>query len=370
MCFSLHDSPRLRPNRGPKALSLLTVLTDPLGLLEKRPMIEQPTKTMRKLTFNKAPATFCAGLCLAGSTLSAMAQLTPEQAEVARTFFGNRAELALILAGSDSIGGGNFTVEPSRGDDLDFGLSKFGGSGAIGDPRPITDTGMTWQPYVKGVLGYMSGDNRITFGTLNGNAIDESVFAVQFGGGAVLNINDRLSITPSIGVIYGHYESDFDDNNPAGAAAKRFLDVTLDSIGSTPGLAVAYKIPAGSITVNLVSAYTMYATSDMSDEDESHGIKANGTTHVWENKVDVDVPLDWEVWNSKLHTGGFISHTALFGDITDTSNVDNFFTIHPRLVADVWGKMWKVSTIGLGASYYYGDNLTGWDFGIDVNFRF
>lgn len=329
-------------------------------------------KTIRKLNLNQSatPATLCASLCLAGGALSAMAQLTPEQAEIARTFFANRAEMALILSGSDTIGGGNFTVEPERGDDLEFSLSKFGGNGTIGDPRALGNSGVTWSPFVKGVVGYASGDNRITFGTLNGNALEESTLALQLGGGVQFNINDRLSITPSIGAIYGHYESDFDDNNAAGTAAKRFLDLTLDSLGTASGLSVAYKIPVSSVTLTLVSTYTLYATSDISNDDDSHGVKANGTTHVWENKVDVDVPLNWELWNSRLHTGGFISHTALFGDMADDANVDNFFTIHPRLLADVWGKMWKVSTIGLGASYYLGDNLTGWDIGIDVNFKF
>ena len=329
-------------------------------------------KTKRKLTLHRAaaPTSICAGLCLAGGTLSSMAQLTPEQAEVARTFFANRAEMALILAGSDSIGSGNFTVTPSRGDDLDFSLSKFGGSGTIGDPRPIGNSGVSWSPYVKGVFGYASGDNRITFGALDGNALEESTLALSLGGGAVFDIGN-FSITPSIAAIYGHYETEFDDNNAAGVAAKPVLDkIKLDSIGTASGLSLGYKIPAGDIMVNLLSSYTLYATSDMSDDGDSRGIKANGTTHVWENKVDVDVPLNWELWNSRMHTGGFISHTALFGDMADDANVDNFFTIHPRLVADVWGKMWKVSRIGLGASYYVGDNLTGWDFGIDVNFRF
>ena len=327
---------------------------------------------MRRSILNKsaAPASLCAGLCLAGGTLSVMAQLTPEQADLIRTRVSNRAEAALILSGSDTIGGGNFTISPERGDDLEFSLTKFGGNGTLGDPRPLGNSGMTWSPFVKGVIGQMSGDNRITFGTLNGNAIEESTLAVQLGGGAVFNINDRLSITPSIGVIYGHYETKFDANNAAGNAVNRLLEISLDSIGSTPGLAIAYKIPISSLTLTLSSAYTLYATSDISDEGDSRGIKANGTTHVWENKIDVDVPLDWEVWNSRLHTGGFISHTALFGDITDSMNTDNFFTIHPRLVADVWGKMWKVSTIGIGASFYAGDNLTGWDIGIDVNFKF
>ena len=327
---------------------------------------------MKKITLTKSatPAAFCAGLCLAGGALSAQAQLTPAQADTLRDFFGSRAELGIILSGSDSIGGGNFTIDADNNDDIEYGLIKFGGSGEIGDPRALGDTGVQWAPYVQGVFGYLSGDNDITAGPLTNNDFKTDVFGVQFGGGVSFYLTERLKLTPSIGMIYGHYESELEDNTPAGTAAKPFLDVTLDSIGATPAVNLAYLIPLGNVAIELSTDYTLYATSDISDDDESNGIEAEGTTHAWENKVDVDVPLGMELWNCKLHTGGFVSHTALFGDITDNMSTDNFFTIHPRFVANTEGKLWRVSRLGLGASYFVGDNFSGWDVGIEFNFKF
>ncbi|MCI0746540.1 MAG: autotransporter outer membrane beta-barrel domain-containing protein [Verrucomicrobia subdivision 3 bacterium] len=327
---------------------------------------------MKKLTFTKSavPAFVLACVCLAGGTFNATAQLTPEQANLVRDFFGNRAEAAIILSGSDNIGGGTFTVEPKNNDDIEFSLFKFGGNGELGEPRTLGNSSVRWSPFVKGVIGYASGDNEITFGTLAGNDLEESTLALQFGGGVTFYMTENFRITPSVGVIYGHYESELDDSTPAGAAARPFLDLSLDSIGSTPGVNVAYRIPLRGVTFDLSSQYTLYATSDISDEDDSQGIKANGTTHAWENKVDVDIPLPWELWGSRLHTGGFVSHTALFGDLTDSINTDNFFTIHPRLVLNTLGRLWKVAHIGLGGSYFVGENLTGYDFGVDVSFKF
>jgi len=324
----------------------------------------------RNLIKTKAPVALCAGLCLAGGTLPALAQLTGEQAGLLRNAIGNRSELGTILGGSDTIGGGNFTIDADNNQDLDYSLMKFSGRGEIGDPRALGNTGMRWNPFVRGSFGWLNGENDITFGTLNGNSITTDIYAVALAGGVAFYINDHLKITPSIGVIYGHSELDFDAKNPNGVAAKPLLDTKLDTIGSTPSLNVAYKFPVGTVSLELSSQYTLYATSDISSEDDSHGIKANGTTHVWENKIDVDIPLNVELWTCRLHTGGFISHTVLFGDITDTMRADNFFTFHPRIMLNTEGKLWKVSDIGVGGSYYYGSNLNGWTVGIDFNMKF
>jgi hypothetical protein len=328
--------------------------------------------TMKKITLTKsaAPAAFCAGLCLAGGALSAQAQVTPEQKSLLKEFFANRAETAIILSGSDSIGGGNFTVESDRNDDIEFSLLKLGGSGQLGNPRPMGDTGVKWSPYLRGVVGFASADNEIKFGTLAGNDLEETTFAVQFGGGVTFWMTDHLRVTPSVGVLYGYYETELDDSTPAGTAAKPILDLELQTLGATPGIELAYAIPAGKITFDLSTKYTLYATGDISDDDKSNGLEADGTTHVWENKVDVDIPLGLEMFNCQWHTGGFVGHTALFGDVTDSLATDNYFTIHPRFVANTEGKLWKVSRLGLGASYYVGEDFSGWDIGVEVNFKF
>src|SRR4051794_31224818 len=120
----------------------------------------------RNLIKTKAPVALCAGLCLAGGTLPALAQLTGEQAGLLRNAIGNRSELGTILGGSDTIGGGNFTIDADNNQDLDYSLMKFSGRGEIGDPRALGNTGMRWNPFVRGSFGWLNGENDITFGTL------------------------------------------------------------------------------------------------------------------------------------------------------------------------------------------------------------
>ena len=44
--------------------------------------------------------------------------------------------------------------------------------------------------------------------------------------------------------------------------------------------------------------------------------------------------------------------------------------IHGRIVLDFLNQLWKVQWLGLGASYIWGTNITGWTVGADVAFRF
>jgi len=41
-----------------------------------------------------------------------------------------------------------------------------------------------------------------------------------------------------------------------------------------------------------------------------------------------------------------------------------------RLVMDLLGKLWKVQWLGLGGTYFRGENFDGWAFGADVRFKF
>ena len=312
-----------------------------------------------------APAAVCAGLCLTGT---AYAQITPGQQDQLRQFFGNRAEVGIILGASDSAGGGNYTVDGKNGnDDLEFSLYKFGGSGLIGEPRALGDSGVRWSPMLMGTFGYITGDHDIDAGPLAGSDIEESALGIQFGGGVAFHLNDRFTITPYVGVIYGHYEVDFDARTPAGEAVADELEDGFDTIGATPGIALEYALPVGRNTITFGGRYTYFGTTDISSDTD---VEVGGDSHILEQRVDFDVPLNAELFGCRLHTGGYVALTEALGDIKDTMDSDVWATIHPRLLLDTTGKLWKVERMGLGFSYIKGDNFDGWDVGIDMSFKF
>jgi len=90
----------------------------------------------------------------------------------------------------------------------------------------------------------------------------------------------------------------------------------------------------------------------------------------WANKLDVDVPLGLKILGHELHTGGFFSRTEVFGDAARGLNTEYVYTAKARLVLDFLGKLWKVKWLGLGVSYFWGHEFSGWSAGLDMRFQF
>ena len=99
-------------------------------------------------------------------------------------------------------------------------------------------------------------------------------------------------------------------------------------------------------------------------------LNGNGDSSTWANVIDVDVPLGVEWFGHELRSGGYFRWTGLYGGLKDGLNESNLSEIHGRVVLDFLNQLWKVQWIGIGASYLWGPNITGWSAGLDVVFRF
>ena len=333
--------------------------------------------TMKKLAFRNsvAPAAVCAGLCLAGGAVESQAQLTPGQKRLilneVNGFLGGRAEVGIVLGASDSASGGNYTVDGRRGNsDLDYSLAKFSGGGEIGEPRKLGDSSITWNPVVMGSISSFHGKNDVDSPTslFRGNKLEESTFGLDVGGGMALHLTDRWTVTPTIGMIYGHYDPHIIAHTANGLALKRNLDGSADALGASPGIGVAYKLPMGKNMWEFSAHYTFYGTEDISDSDFDIG----GSSHVFEQRADLDIPLPAELFDCQLHTGGYVSLTEVAGDISDSMSSDVWATVHGRLLLNTLGKSWawKMDRIGIGMSGIFADHFTGWDAGVEVTFKF
>ncbi|HWN96679.1 MAG TPA: hypothetical protein VNT99_16745 [Methylomirabilota bacterium] len=311
----------------------------------------------------------CAGLCLfGGGLMETQAQLTPGQKKQLGDFFGNRAEVGVILGSTAGASSGSYTVDGSGGnDDVDLSLSKLRGGGGIGPARKLGDGGAMWRPVLMGSFGYLSGDNDITAGPLRGNEMEESAIALHLGGGVALQFTDRFTVTPTIGVLYGSYDPGFKGRNAIGRTVEAAIDdETADTLGVTPGIGLAYKQPMGKSTWEFSAGYTYYATTDVGNNDIDQG----GSSHIFEQRADLDIPLNASLWDCPLHTGGYLSLTEAVGDISDTMRSDFWGTLHARLLLNTEGKLWKMDRIGLGVSGILAEHFTGWDAGIEVSFKF
>ena len=49
---------------------------------------------------------------------------------------------------------------------------------------------------------------------------------------------------------------------------------------------------------------------------------------------------------------------------------DNLYDAGGRLVVDLVGLLWKREYLGIGVSYFFSDNFSGWSYGAEVSFKF
>jgi len=307
------------------------------------------------------------------AAFAASAQLPPNVVSEARAIAGTRVEAFDILGGDYGLNGGSYKGTEQN---VDMNVSKFGGMGDVGDPMPIGNTGIAWQPRLQGSMGTLTTDK--TYGNSNplikGDKNQYDTFAIQFGGGARFWFNDNLSLAPTIMGMYGYTEnsytahSAFGQANLAAARAAGVVDWDIDTWTIRPACELAYVFTWRRTIFTLTSDGTYFHTENFASTNPNLDI--NGNSEMWQNKIDVDVPLGVQIFNHELRTGGYFSRSDFYGDLNTGLNTEHLYEVHGRVVLDFLGQLWKCQWIGLGYSYLWGSNFTGVSYGLDVAFRF
>lgn len=222
-------------------------------------------------------------------------------------------------------------------------------------------------------LGLVSVENSYKTGYLEGNQVNYDTFEVEAGGGVAIFFTDYLSLSPTISGIYGRVENKFDPMNPNGIFVKSvgsgtLVDWTMDTWSVVPSLKLEYQRTWGRTIFDFSSCYDFYHTASFESSSPIMGVNGNSST--WVNKLDVDVPLGVKVFDREIHTGGYFSRTDVFGDAANGMRTDYVYTANGRLVLHFLGKLWKVRWLGLGASYFWGQEFSGWLAGLDIRLKF
>jgi len=287
---------------------------------------------------------------------------------------GDRVETLTIFGGDFGLSGGTFSSFRGPDGTVQLGIDKFGGAGDIGDPKPIGDTGIAWQPRLQGSMGYAETKKVYTSGDLQGDVNKYETFAIQFGGGARFWFNDHLSVAPTLMGMYGHTKNLYTANNPDTLAIapeadrEGVINWNADTWTIRPAANIQYTYTWHRTIFTLSSDYVYYHTESF--HSSTSLLKINGDSDSWENKLDVDVPLAKMVWGHELRTGGYFSRTEFYDNLKSGTGTDHLYEVHPRLVLDFLGQLWKVQWIGIGGSYLWGGPITGYSFGVDIAFRF
>lgn len=317
------------------------------------------------------PIFLLAAAGLSGSVVLAQSTLPPDALQQFQTVVGNRVEAVSILGGDYAAAGGVYTF---RGGNLaDLSIGKLGGGGEVASPKPLGLGGLQWAPVLQGNLGRVSAENTFNTGYLAGNRMTYDTLAVQGGAGVAFYLTDHLSLAPTLSGIYGRVENTFDPQNANGDYVESvgrgtLVDWTMETWSVVPALKLDYTWAWGRTTFEFSSHYSFFHTESFAST--SPILYVSGDSGTWANKLDVDVPLGLKVLGRELHTGGFFSRTDLFGGAASGLNTDYIYTANGRLVLAILGKLWKVKWLGLGASYFWGGDLSGWAAGADVRFKF
>lgn len=304
---------------------------------------------------------------------SALAQISPAQVTSVLNVTGARVDALTILGADFGLSDGNFysTRSPGR---LDLGVTKLGGDGDIGDPSPLGDLGIGWQPRLQGSMGYIQSTNHLANPMLAGDTNEIDTSAIEFGGGARLWTTEHLSFAPTMMVLYGRTS----DELTTGSALTQqdlpelkrlgLVDWSIATLSLRPALNVQYILTLDRVRITVSSDAAAFLTRSLSGA----GVRINvaGDSGFLTDKIDVDIPLGIELDGHELRTGGYLSRTELFGELRDGLDVPHLNEVHGRIVLDFLNQFWKVQWLGLGASYLWGPNIGGWTWGADVAFRF
>ncbi|MBV8208470.1 MAG: Solitary outer membrane autotransporter beta-barrel domain [Burkholderiaceae bacterium] len=298
-----------------------------------------------------------------------LCQITPSQANRITSAIVNRVEALTIEGGDLGLTGGSYRIRGSD-DDMDMNISKFGGSGEIGEPRRLGDSNVAWQPRVQGSMGIVDADSHSHPTSRNGVGGEFATFAIEFGGGARFWLSDQFSLAPTLMGMYGHTS----DNPPAPASSSQTqtganakLGWSADTWTVRPALNIQYAITWNRTIFTLSSDATFFHTESAGGSN-SNNVEGNAGTLA--NGVDIDIPLRKQLFGHELRTGGYFSRTELFGDLKDGLDTEHVYEVHGRLVLDFLNQFWKVQWLGVGGSYLWGTNFSGWTVGADVAFRF
>ena len=327
------------------------------------------------LSSPRIAAALAAGLALAILTPAGVqSQGLGELQNQFNSVTGSRVETLTIFGGDYGLTGGNYRSYRQQDGKAEIGVNKFGGAGDIGDPQPIGDTGIAWQPRLQGSMGTVETKKVYNSGELEGDTTKFNTFAIQFGGGGRFWFGDHLSLAPTFMGMYGHTENEYDarsvfgKSNYSEADQIGLINWSADTWTVRPAANIQYVYTWHRTIFTLSSDYTYYHTESFNTS--TSNLKINGDSESWANKIDVDIPLGKQLWGHELRTGGYFSRNQLFDGLKSGMGTDHLYEIHGRVVLDFLGELWKVQWIGIGYSYLWGGPVSGYSIGADIAFRF
>jgi hypothetical protein len=305
-------------------------------------------------------------LAISPARAQTLPPISPERLNLA----ADRIESLAFFGGDYGASGGVFAF---RGNGrFNLSVDKAGGGGDVGDPRPLGDGSVKWNPTVYGNIGYLSISDEEAPEPLTGNTLDYRSLGMELGGGARFWFSDHFSVAPALNAVYVRTEQTFNALTDTG---KQYLvpmqeagwvDWRVETWSAVPSMELMYEWMRARAIYYVKSNYSYYHTESFNN---SSVVNVNGNSQTWKNTFDADIPIGVMLFGHELRTGGHLDETSLFGNFRTGLDTSHLYTVDGRLVLDMLSSLKMVYWMGLGVSYTWSGNLSGWSVGLAMRLK-
>ncbi len=213
--------------------------------------------------------------------------------------------------------------------------------------------------------------NRFEEGDLAGNESIYDTWAVSGLIGPRIYVLSGFSVMPAIGVLQAYTQNDFRAHTPAGeqleaATDGKLVNWDVVSLTTIPSIEARYETTVGAIALDLRGSYARYTTRPIYRSTDALDFASESAS--WTVRADLDYATGLAIWHLPVRLGGTIARTQLLDGLQESLDADYFYRAGPRIMLDIPRNMGVLGAIGIGYTWVWGKDFSGFDVGVELEF--
>ena len=264
----------------------------------------------------------------------------------------------LFFTSEDIISSGSYTFDSSN-NTLDTHFIPF--------TYQFPSDSSFYNLYANGSVGY-SKSRSVGYskskGTVLGDSLDITTYAIKAGGGVRLNLAKDLDMMMGASYIYSRVESEF----PISVPPNPIIDNILNSSKNHHTYELSSSIEYHPTIDNFqpyVSADIRYFNTKIETE---YATNPDTTSLISKLKMGVITPTLATVYGLPMKLEFYTSAVLLAGDLDDTLGFDKFYVAGATLHIETSSIVSWIEEVTLNANIVKGDNFDGFNFGAGLSF--
>jgi hypothetical protein len=293
-------------------------------------------------------------------------ELNPALTEAVREMVTNSVALTVAFTSTDAVSAGWFVYEEA-GEKTRFNITRIPVRHFFSRFR---DSSVA--PFITGSVGYFEDTETSALG----DPPDESRFkavTLSLGGGVKLELMKKtLWLTPEIDLIYGRTWNEHDYNSELSRDFFKPLlegiayNWQVDTLSFAPSLQLIFEYPVRMVTLGFDTKFTYLNLRTVKEDYPEHEVKSDST--LWKNRLRLEFPLGFSVFNMPLSLRGDFSRVELGGDVAQPLKESHFYELGTELAFDTSRNLKWLSSLSTGVAYTFSERITGWSFRLGYKF--